>query len=156
MTTCDHCDILLVEDTAADAELVRLALKKTHPDCEIRHVYTGEEGLGMLRSGELGRNIGMVLLDLNLPGISGFDVLESIRSDQELAHLPVVVLTTSDSEEEVRRLYRGNANAFVVKPLGLSGYLEVISAVHGFWAETARIPTRDRGTSRELVGSEVA
>jgi CheY-like chemotaxis protein len=155
MTDHRAWEILLVEDTAADAELVRVALREVHPECVVRHVLTGEEALGLLQSGETGRRIGLVLLDLNLPGMSGVEVLDQIRTDASLRRLPVIALTTSDNEEEVRRLYDSRANAFVVKPLGLTGYRDVLGALHCFWADTARIPARSRGAGTAVLEREV-
>lgn len=144
MNSHDDWEILLVEDSAADAELIVLGLRESHPKCVVRHTVTGEDALQLLRFGEIGRKIGLVLLDLNLPGMSGSEVLEEIRADPNLQLLPVVVLTTSDNEDEVRSLYDRRANAFIVKPLGLSGYREVLTNLHSFWAGSARIPSRTR------------
>ena len=100
---------------------------------------TGEEALEQLQSG---RPLpGLVLLDLNLPGVSGRDVLDRIRADQRLAELPVVVLSTSNAPADIAFAYGHRANAYVRKPNGFEALSGVARAIRDFWLRTATLPS---------------
>jgi CheY-like chemotaxis protein len=83
----------------------------------------------------------LVLLDLNLPRKSGLEVLDEMRSDESLAHIPVIMLTSSAAQSDVEAAYARGANAFVVKPLELDAFMDLIGAIRGFWLEVARLPS---------------
>jgi len=135
-------EILLVEDDPADALLMRRALTQSRLSLNLTWVEDGEEALDYLR--DPGRNGAvrpdLVLLDLNMPKKSGHVVLAEIREDPKLTDLPVVILTTSQAEEDVARSYALHANAYIAKPVGLPGFLKVVESIDGFWFSVVVLP----------------
>ena len=115
----------------------------------IVHVTTGEAALDYLyRRGKYTDEAyqgqpSVVLLDLNLPGIDGAEVLESIRADANLQLLPVIMLTTSDSPEDVERVYRAGASSYVRKPVDLDRFMEAIRRLREYWFEVVVLPRVD-------------
>jgi CheY-like chemotaxis protein len=135
--------ILLVEDNAADVRLTREALKDAKVHNQLHVAADGVEAMALLR--REGRHAGaprpdLVLLDLNLPKKDGREVLEEIKQDPGLQNIPVVILTTSQAEEDVLRSYQLRANAFVTKPVDLERFLEVVRSIESFWLEIVRLP----------------
>ncbi len=134
--------ILLVEDDPADALLMRRALAQSRLSLNLTWVEDGEEALEYLRDpvrSGAGRP-DLVLLDLNMPKKSGHVVLAEIRQDPKLTDLPVVILTTSQAEEDVARSYALHANAYIAKPVGLPGFLKVVESIDGFWFSVVVLP----------------
>jgi CheY-like chemotaxis protein len=135
-------EILLVEDDPADALLMRRALTQSRLSLNLTWVEDGEEALDYLR--DPGHNGAvrpdLVLLDLNMPKKSGHVVLAEIREDPKLTDLPVVILTTSQAEEDVARSYALHANAYIAKPVGLPGFLKVVESIDGFWFSVVVLP----------------
>jgi CheY-like chemotaxis protein len=136
------CEILLVEDNAADANLLRLCLDGVKTSFRIRAVGDADTALEHLRSSA---RPDLVLLDLNLPGRDGRDVLDAIRSDPSLRSMPVVVLTSSQAVADVRTCAEKLADWYLTKPLHLEGYEEVARAIERFWRSIAE--TGERGTA---------
>ena len=137
--------ILLVEDDQEDAMLMRRALERSRLKLSLTWVEGGKQALAHLRrEGEYADThaADLVLLDLNMPGMSGYDVLTEIRRDSALRDLPVVILTTSRSEEDVAKSYELKANAYVGKPVGLSGFADILEAIKGFWFSVVILPQR--------------
>ena len=135
--------VLLVEDNAIDARMVLKASEASRLANRITVVTDGAQALQYLRKeGDYANEIrpDLILLDLNLPGIDGRDVLQEIKADPLLRHIPVVVLTSSNLDEDVLSAYRAHAAAFVTKPVGLDGFLKVVQAVEGFWIEVVTFP----------------
>jgi CheY-like chemotaxis protein len=135
--------ILLVEDNLGDARLVSEALRETGSGSQLRHVDDGVEALAFLR--RQGAHDGaarpdLILLDLNLPRKSGREVLAEIKADDTLRRIPVVVLTSSQSDEDVLSVYTLNANCYVPKPADLDQFLAAIRSIEQFWFKTARLP----------------
>jgi CheY-like chemotaxis protein len=135
--------ILLVEDSPTDVELTEEALAEGRVANELHVVRNGEDALRFLRgedefAGE--RLPDIVLLDWNLPRMNGGEVLAAIRGDEKLTHIPVIVLTTSSSDEDVLRSYQLHANSYVRKPLGLDQFIEAIKAIEGYWLSIVRLP----------------
>ncbi|HEU0008620.1 MAG TPA: response regulator [Verrucomicrobiae bacterium] len=135
--------ILLVEDNLGDARLVSEALRETGSGSQLRHVDDGVEALDFLR--RQGAHNGasrpdLILLDLNLPRKSGREVLAEIKADDTLRRIPVVVLTSSQSDEDVLSVYTLNANCYVPKPADLDQFLAAIRSIEQFWFKTARLP----------------
>ncbi|MFA6978914.1 MAG: response regulator [Ignavibacteriaceae bacterium] len=132
-------EILLVEDNPADAELTLRALKKVHIANKVFLVNDGDEALDFLfaRGKFTGRehiqNPKVILLDLKLPKISGLEVLRSIKSDDKLKSIPVVVLTSSKEDPDVRQSYALGANSYVVKPVGFENFLKAVSELGMYW-----------------------
>jgi CheY-like chemotaxis protein len=131
--------ILLVEDINADAILLREALQEAGLGSELLVARDGQEALDMLHSG--GPLPQLVLLDLNLPRVSGQHVLDEIRTDPRLAALPVVVLSTSNSPADVAFAYAHKANAYVRKPNGFDALTGVARAIRDFWMRSATLPS---------------
>ena len=130
--------ILLVEDLDSDTLLLREALREAGLGQDIVYAHDGREALDLLRSGAPLPNL--VLLDLNLPRLSGGEVLDTIRGDERLSSLPVVVLTTSIAPADVAFAYKHLANAYVRKPNGFVALLAVARAIRDFWTRTATLP----------------
>lgn len=133
-------EILLVDDSAADVRLTIEALKEAKIHNVIHPVYDGESALEFLRRpGQ--RRPDLILLDLNLPGLDGREVLAEIKSDPELAIIPVVILTTSRAEEDVLRTYRLHANCYITKPVDLGQFIGVVQSIEQFWFSIVRLPS---------------
>jgi two-component system response regulator len=139
-----HPRILLVEDNAADVRLMREALRERGIHGDLRVAGNGDGALALLQSAEQSETetaIDLVLLDLNLPGKSGLELLRELRSDDRLKTLPVVVLTTSTSELDVCEAYRLGANCYIVKPVDFEEFGRIVSAIDSFWFGVARVPS---------------
>ena len=135
-------EILLVEDNPGDVRLVREALLEAKMRNNMSVAGDGEEALAFLRKQGQYTNApipGLVLLDLNLPRKDGFEVLQEIKSDAKLMHIPVVVLTTSQAEQDIVKSYNLHANAYVTKPVDLNQFLAVVKAIEGFWLEIVQL-----------------
>lgn len=132
--------ILLVEDNPLDARATIRAAEKLKIANHIEHVTDGDAALASLRGSDPKPDL--VLLDLNLPGKDGHDVLNEMRSEPELRRIPVVVLTSSADEKDILNSYDLGANAFVTKPVGLDGWLEVVRTIEGFWFSLVRLPPK--------------
>jgi len=135
--------VLLVEDDEGDAVLTREAFQEyLHNRLDV--VNDGNQALAYLRREPPYRDAvtpDLVLLDLNLPGRDGREVLSEIKSDDALRHIPVVVLTTSGAEDDVRRSYQLHANAFVTKPVDLDGFIAAIRQIDHFFVSVVRLPS---------------
>jgi len=145
MTTVIPAQILLVEDSPTDIELTQEALEEAKVANRLHVVRNGEDALAFLRrEGEFtdAPSPDIILLDLNLPRMNGAEVLEAIRSDPDLTHLPVIVLTTSSADEDVLRSYQLHANSYVRKPLELQLFIDAVRAIEGYWLSIVRLPSR--------------
>lgn len=136
-------EILLVEDNPGDVRLTVEALKEAKVRNNLHVATDGVEAMEFLR--RAGGHAGaprpdLVLLDLNLPRKDGREVLQEIKTDPELDLIPVVVLTTSQAEQDVLRSYQLHANAFVTKPVDLERFLQVVRSIESFWLEIVRLP----------------
>jgi CheY-like chemotaxis protein len=140
--------ILLVEDNPVDQELIRRAVEKTDIRKELRIVEDGEEALDYLfRRGKYQAPVtsprpDLLLLDLNLPRVSGHRVLEEIRADAKLRPMPVLVLTTSRQEKDIIRSYELGCNSFITKPAGFDQLTGLVQAIEKYWFETAVLPPK--------------
>ncbi len=138
--------ILLVEDNPADQELIRRAVEKVTILKELRIVEDGEEALdylfrrGKYQAPATSPRPDLLLLDLNLPRVDGYQVLEEIRADAKLRPLPVLVLTTSCQEKDIIRSYELGCNSFITKPAGLDQLAGLVQAIENYWFETAVLP----------------
>ena len=135
--------ILLVEDNPGDVRLVMEALSSATARHKITTVGTGADAVAFLqRSGEYADAVrpDLILLDLNLPKISGSEVLSLIKKDPRLKRIPVVVLTGSRSEEDIARSYELHANCYVTKPLDLEKFIHIVKNIQEFWLSTAELP----------------
>jgi two-component system response regulator len=137
--------ILLVEDSPEDFEATVRALRKAGLANPIVRCEDGDEALDYLhRRGRYteanASRPGIVLLDLNLPGTDGRDVLAEIKGDASLRSIPVVILTTSTDERDVERCYASGANSYVKKPVDLDGFMRAIQRLKEFWFEIVIVP----------------
>ena len=135
--------ILLVEDSPADIRLTEEALRDS-PIVDTLHVARdGEEAMDFLRRrGEHAEapRPDLVLLDLNLPGKDGREVLEELKSDLELRRIPIVVLTTSATEADILRSYDLHVNSYVTKPVDLDEFAHAVHSIQGFWGGVVQLP----------------
>lgn len=132
-------DILLVEDRAEDAELALMALKKYNLVNSVEWVKDGEEAIEFIfAEGRYShRNINdkpkVILLDLKMPKVDGIEVLRRVRTDDRVKHTPIVILTTSKEERDIVNAYNLNVNAYILKPVEFSGFVEAIKSIGLFW-----------------------
>ncbi|MEU4311954.1 response regulator [Nocardia sp. NPDC024068] len=136
-------DILLVEDDPGDELMTREAFEDNKIGNTLHVAHDGQEALDFLyRHGEYGDapRPDLILLDLNLPRYDGRQVLEKIKADPDLAHIPVVVLTTSAAEEDILRSYKLHANAYVTKPVDLDQFVAAIKQIDDFFVQVVRLP----------------
>jgi chemotaxis family two-component system response regulator Rcp1 len=141
-------EILLIEDNPGDARLAVEALKDSKIRNNLYHVKDGVEAMDFLRRRREYAGVtvpDLVLLDLNLPRKDGREVLEEIKEDPELKLIPVVVLTTSEAERDLVKTYDLHANAYVVKPIDLDRFVEVVQAIEDFWFAIVKLPPRVEG-----------
>lgn len=134
---------LLVEDDEDHAALVKRSLTRSRIANEVQHVADGVMALKYLRGEDpyTDRRLpDVVLLDLNLPKLSGHDVLAAIRSERQLEHLPIVILTTSDAETDRAMAYEHHANSYVVKPLDFSQFRKLVDDLSLYWGVWNRPP----------------
>jgi CheY-like chemotaxis protein len=138
-----NIEVLLVEDDAGDELMTREAFEDNKIGNRLHVARDGEEALDFLyQRGDHTQapKVDLVLLDLNLPKYDGRQVLEQIRSDPELTHTPVVVLTTSSSEEDVLRSYKLHANAYVTKPVDMYQFVAAVRQIDDFFLSVVRLP----------------
>ena len=136
-------ELLLAEDNPGDVKLTRKALEKGRLANNLHVVNDGIETMQFLRGeGEYeGRpRPDLVLLDLNMPRKDGRDVLEEIKESDDLKRIPVVVLTSSEAEEDVIRSYDLHANAYLTKPVDFDGFIDVVSTLEEFWVQVVKLP----------------
>jgi two-component system response regulator len=134
MTQADNPDVLLVEDNPDDVELTLRALKRAHVVNPVRVARDGAEALEILfGSRALPTLPRVVLLDLKLPRVNGLEVLERIRREESTRKLPVVVLTSSREEPDVRRAYELGANSYIVKPVEFEKFVAAVGEVGLYW-----------------------
>jgi CheY-like chemotaxis protein len=138
-------EVLLIEDDPGDVLITREAFEHHKIHNILRVARDGQEGLDYLY--QRGSHTGatrpdLILLDLNLPKYDGHQLLEKFKSDPDLCHIPVVVLTTSAAEEDILRSYRLHANAYVTKPVGFEQFMNVIRQIDEFFVQVVRLPPR--------------
>lgn len=135
--------VLLVEDDPGDILMTREAFEDFKVANSLHVVNDGVEAMAFLRrEGEFADapRPDLVLLDLNLPRMDGREVLAAIKGDDELGQIPVVVLTTSEAEEDVMRSYRLHANAYVAKPVDFERFIDVVRKIDDFFVSVVRLP----------------
>jgi CheY-like chemotaxis protein len=140
--------ILLVEDNPADVQIARRALRESSSPVELIVVPDGQEALDYLlrrngRDAGRWRQPDLILLDMNLPRLSGLEVLRHVRADAALCSVPVVVLTTSRRPEDVQQMYAAGANTYIEKPQDFGRFVEVLHTIQRYWLDTALLPPQD-------------
>jgi len=136
-------DILLVEDDPGDELITREAFEHNKLQNRLHVAHDGEEGLDYLY--QRGKFAGaprpdLILLDLNLPKYDGRQLLEKVKSDPDLARIPIVVLTTSSAEEDILKSYKLHANAYVTKPVDLDQFMKAVRQIDEFFVQVVRLP----------------
>lgn len=136
--------ILVVDDNEDDYEAVARAFKKVGLTNPVSLCTTGQEAVNFLKSREghkSGEKPMLIMLDLNMPGMDGFQVLQRIREDASLKQIPVVIWTTSSNEKDIDTCYQLGANAFMQKPVVFDDLIESIRRLRQYWFETALLPS---------------
>ncbi|HEX8616482.1 MAG TPA: response regulator [Thermoanaerobaculia bacterium] len=126
-------NVLLVEDDDVDVMNVRRAFKKGNITNPLFVAGNGLEALEMLRKGELPKSRRLVLLDLNMPKMNGIEFLRALRADPEIAHTPVVVLTTSDAERDKVEAYNLHVAGYLLKPVTFANFCETMASLNKYW-----------------------
>ncbi len=140
-------EVLLVEDNPGDVRLTREALKEGKVHNNLHVAPDGVEALAFLRrEGGYARAVrpDLILLDLNLPRKGGREVLEEIKGDATLRHIPVVILTSSQAEQDIARAYDLHANCYITKPVDLDQFITVVRSIEEFWFTIVKLPTESR------------
>ena len=144
-TTGRPVQILLVEDNPGDIRLTIEALNEGKVTNSLHVARDGAEALAFLRREGAYADTprpDVILLDLNLPRMDGRDVLAAVKVDENLRRIPVVVLTTSEAEQDILKAYNLNANCYVTKPLDLDQFIRVIKTIEDFWLTIVKLPPR--------------
>lgn len=139
-STNNEINILLVEDNPGDIRLTREAFKAAEQEIALQTVTNGDDAVEFLQQSSDNELPNLILLDLNLPGRDGCEVLEVIRDDPRLKPLPVLMLTSSETEEDIARCYDARANAYLTKPTDPAEFISVVDAFERFWIERVRLP----------------
>lgn len=141
----NETEILLVEDNPADVRLVQEVFKEARIHNKMRVALDGDKAMQILRrEGEYARasSPDLIILDLNLPKKDGREVLKEIKEDENLKSIPVVILTTSNAEEDLIETYKNNANCYISKPVDLDNFIKVVKIIEDFWLSTVKLPPR--------------
>lgn len=129
-------EILLIEDNPGDTRLTQEALKDGKVKNNLSIIYDGEEAMDFIYQRNKHKDAvrpDLIILDLNLPKKSGREILAEIKEDEDLKTIPVIILTTSKAEEDIIKSYQLHANCYLVKPIDLNAFFEVIKSIEGFW-----------------------
>ena len=143
LTNTRPAEILLVEDNEDDVELTRIGFKKSKLLLNLHHVTDGVECMEFLRkqgSYADAPRPDLILLDLNMPRMDGREVLAEIVADEALCNLPVIVLTTSTDEEEIRTMYNLRCSSYIAKPVDFEQFLRVVQSLADYWFTVVMLP----------------
>lgn len=135
--------VLLVEDNPGDVELTRIALEDSKISVNLNVVEDGVEAMAFLRKQAQYANVphpDIVLLDFNLPKKDGREVLAEIKTDTHLKRIPVVVLTTSQAEEDILKAYNLSANCYIAKPVDFDQFVRIVQSIENFWFAIVKLP----------------
>jgi len=146
MEELEQVEILLVEDSPSDAEMTLRALRRNNLANKVHRVKDGAEALDfMFRTGAYaGRSIShapkLIMLDIKMPKVDGIEVLRRLKADETARQVPVVVMTSSNEEQDVVESYRLGVNSYIVKPVQFDGFLETVAKIGLYWVLTNRVP----------------
>lgn len=138
-------EILLVEDNPGDVQLMMEALEDAKVNNRVIHAEDGEVAIQTLLKGREKQPPDLpdlVLLDLNLPRVHGKEVLKFIKDDEILKSIPVVILTSSQAEEDIARSYEYHANCYIIKPIDLDRFMKVVNTIDDFWLSVVKLPKK--------------
>lgn len=144
----EQVHFLLVDDDEDHAEFVQNAFDQSGTDSRITPLHDGVEALSYLRREPEfvdAERVDVVLLDISMPGLSGHEVLREIRKDPRMNAVPVVILTSSDSEEDRRRAYEAHANSYIIKPFDIESFNDVITRLDEYWSRCCALPPNTAG-----------
>ncbi len=147
---CRSIEVLLVEDNPGDVRLIQEALKDAKIHVHITVARDGLEALTLLRQEGKYSSVALpdlVLLDLNLPRLNGHEVLATIKQDELLRRIPVVIVTSSKADQDIVASYQLHANCFVTKPVDLDQFFNVVQAIRDFWFVIVKLPPSQQATS---------
>lgn len=139
----DKIKILLVEDNEGDILLTREAFEEAKIMIDLDVVRDGKLAIDYLSNGMHNENVefpDLILLDVNLPKKNGHEVLQFIKTDVQLKHIPVIMLTTSSSPKDINLSYNNHVNCFITKPVDAGTFLEVVSSIENFWIKIVKLP----------------
>lgn len=137
--------ILLVEDNEGDIILTQTALSQCRFPSSVSIVKDGQDAISFLRQQGAWSNAprpDLVLLDINMPRVSGQEVLHFIKSDEDLKAIPVIMFSSSSADRDVRESYSNHANCYITKPLGMDNFEEIVASIEQFWFHTVQLPGR--------------
>jgi len=132
----ENFEILHIEDNEGDQFLTKQAFKSSSLNPNISAAFSGDEGLDFLykRNGfENAPTPDIILLDINMPGINGHELLKEVKTSEELRHIPVIMFTSSEAESDILKSYNSYANAYVKKALDFTGFQDCVKAIESFW-----------------------
>jgi len=155
--------ILLVDDNRSDAELAKLGFDQVSMTVQLHHVLNGVECMAFLRKqGQYADapTPDLVLLDLNMPCMNGFEVLEELQRDKGLQCFPVVVMTTSDLEQDIARAYQLGCQSYIVKPMSFDSFASLLQTLADYWFSVVVLPEkttagRNRRPASTVIGGTV-
>ena len=138
-----HVEVLLVEDSPGDVRLTRDAFRETNESIRLHVAVDGVEAMDFLKKRGLfvdSPRPDFILLDLNIPKMDGREVLAQIKKDNDLKTIPTIILTTSDSEADIRKSYELQANCYLNKPVQLEDFENVVKSINDFWTTKVKLP----------------
>jgi two-component system, chemotaxis family, response regulator Rcp1 len=138
-------DILVVEDNSGDARLIKEALNDDKIFSSLYIVNDGVEAMDFLRRKgkyKTAPEPDLIILDLNLPKKDGREVLAELKADDELKHIPIVIMTISQAEEDIIKSYNLHANCFITKPIDLNQFIKVVKSIEDFWFSIVKLPPK--------------
>lgn len=136
----DPVRLMLVEDNPADVFLIQTALELSDVVVQLSVAWNGQDALEQLQKLSEEQQPNLILLDLNMPRMNGFELLAAVRTDPALAHLVVVMLTTSNAPADIKRAYALQVNSYVTKPVNLEEFLQLIQLLKAYWFTAASLP----------------
>lgn len=135
--------ILLVDDSPDDIMIAKRAFKKSNMYNKIFVTHNGEEAIDFLQKKGKFKDVpttGLVILDLKMPKVNGFEVLKTIKNDEKLKSIPIIVLTSSSRPEDIERAYNLGCNSFIVKPISFEDFVEAVQEIKHYWLSLSKIP----------------
>lgn len=141
----ESIDILVVEDNPGDARLIKEILNENKLYSSLNIVNDGVEAMSFLHNeGKINPSPkpDLIILDLNLPRKDGREVLAEIKADEELKHIPIVIMTISQAEEDILKTYKLHASCYITKPIDLNEFIKVIKSIEDFWFSVVKLPPK--------------
>lgn len=141
-------NLLLVEDNSGDVRLTKEALKEINVSVNLNIAYNGEQALQYLFKEKEYSNAetpDVIIMDINLPKKNGIEVLEKVKQDSRLKRIPIIMLTTSDTYQDIEKCYSLHANAYIIKPIDFDQFVSIIRAIADFWFLSVKLPSVHNG-----------